>query len=497
MFRLWTVHRLHRWAGLTAGLWLAVLGATGFVLDHRDWRWLWQAGVAEMLVPERILARRDAAAMRLYQVVDAEQRLAGGPAGLWWSDDRGRHWQPTAFGRRAVPHVHQLLRLDGRWVLATDDGLWLSRDNGHNAEPWLLAGHNITALAPRDRHSLFGVEDRSRILVAGLQARQVQWLTLGTISAAELPDRIDLSRLVHDLHFGRGLFRAPWSLWWSDITAIGLCLLPLGGFLYWWLPRYWRRRRQRGRPVGKATRQRLVRWLYRAHAPLIGLLIVIPLLYLSLTGILLDHMSELRGWMKQTRISQPVLPPVYRLPSWQNEIYAIVSQPGTPEQFSVGTRLGLFATRDGGRHFQRVHLAGKQAQFVWTARQDDRLIMLGGMGGPNYLGAYPGSRRPAQAVSWQPLPQGAPMPTDITPDAAGQTVWKTPRGLKVWDGNLFQDHPASLPQLDYVPWFYVMDGLHSGLLIHPQWKWINDATALLAVLLVITGLWRWWKVKWL
>jgi uncharacterized iron-regulated membrane protein len=89
------------------------------------------------------------------------------------------------------------------------------------------------------------------------------------------------------------------------------------------------------------------------------------------------------------------------------------------------------------------------------------------------------------------------MPTDITRDAAGQTLWKTPRGLKVWDGNRFQDHPASLPQLDYVPWFYVMEGLHSGLLIHPQWKWINDAVALLAVLLVITGLWRWWKVKWL
>jgi hypothetical protein len=494
---MWTAHRLHRWAGLGAGLWLAVLGATGLVLDHRDWRWLWQAGVPEALVPERIIAKRDAGAMRLYQVVDAEQRLAGGPAGLWWSNDRGRHWQPTDFGQPGVPYVHQLLRLEGRWVLATNDGLWLTRDKGRSAEPWLLAGHPITALAPRDRHSLFAVEDRSRMLVADLQTRQMQWLTLGTIPAVELPDRIDLSRLVHDLHFGRGLSRAPWSLWWSDITAVGLCLLPLSGFLYWWLPRYWRRRRRRGRLVSKPTRQRLARWLYRAHAPVIGLAIVVPLLYLSVTGILLDHMPELRGWMKQTRLGQPVLPPVYRLPAWQNEIYAIVSRPGVPAQFSVGTRLGLFATRDGGRHFRRVHLAGEQARFVWTARQDDGLIVLGGMGGPNYLGSSPEARRPDQAVSWRPLPQGAPMPTDITRDADGLTLWKTPRGLKAWDGHTFQDYPAALPQLEYVPWFYVMDGLHSGLLIHPQWKWINDAVALLAVVLVVTGLWRWWRVKWL
>jgi len=491
--RRWTAHRLHRWAGLAAGLWLAVLGATGFILDHRDWRWLWQAGVPESLVPERIVAKRDTGAMRLYQIIDTEQRLAGGPAGLWWSEDRGRHWQPTDFGHRGVPHVHQLLRLADYWVLATDDGLWLTDDNGRSAAPWLLAGHNITALAPRDRDSLFGVEDRSRIFVARLGSSEPVWLTLGSIRAEALPKRIDLSRLVHDLHFGRGLFRLPWSLWWSDVTAIGFCLMPLGGFLYWWLPRYWRRRRQGGRPVRKSTKQRLVRWLYRAHAPVLGLLIVIPLLYMSLTGILLDHMPELRGWMKRTHLGQPALPPVYRLPIWRNEIYSLVSQPGNPKRFSVETRLGLFATIDGGRHFQRVLPAGKQARFIWSARQDQGLIMLGGMGGPNYLGRL----RPDQVISWRPLPPGAPMPTDVTRDADGHTVWKTPRGLKFWDGEAFRDSPDNLPRLGHVPWFHVVDGLHSGLLFHPQWKWVNDAVALLAVLLVITGLWRWWKVQWL
>ena len=53
------------------------------------------------------------------------------------------------------------------------------------------------------------------------------------------------------------------------------------------------------------------------------------------------------------------------------------------------------------------------------------------------------------------------------------------------------------PVTDYVPWFYVLDGLHSGVLIHSQWKWVNDFIAVIAIFLVITGLIRWWRKKWI
>ena len=37
-----TVRVIHKWAGLAALAWLSVLGITGWILDHRDWRWTHQ-----------------------------------------------------------------------------------------------------------------------------------------------------------------------------------------------------------------------------------------------------------------------------------------------------------------------------------------------------------------------------------------------------------------------------------------------------------------------
>ncbi len=48
-----------------------------------------------------------------------------------------------------------------------------------------------------------------------------------------------------------------------------------------------------------------------------------------------------------------------------------------------------------------------------------------------------------------------------------------------------------------VPWYFVIEALHSGLLFHAQWKWLNDLFAILAIVLVLTGLVRWWRVKWI
>ena len=33
---------IHKWAGLVGAAWLAVLGLTGFLLDHDSWRWIQQ-----------------------------------------------------------------------------------------------------------------------------------------------------------------------------------------------------------------------------------------------------------------------------------------------------------------------------------------------------------------------------------------------------------------------------------------------------------------------
>jgi len=51
-----------------------------------------------------------------------------------------------------------------------------------------------------------------------------------------------------------------------------------------------------------------MRWLYRLHAPTVGLLVLVPLLYLSVTGILLDHATALRPWMKAALARNPSRP---------------------------------------------------------------------------------------------------------------------------------------------------------------------------------------------
>ena len=503
-----TLHRLHRWSGLFAGLWLAVLGFSGFVLDHRDdWRWLWQGGVSNAWLPQPVVEKSEKGLVRLFQMEGGKPLLAGGPAGLRWRDRAGQ-WQGVLFGDDQ-PRVTALLR-DNRgrgsaWWLATDNGLWhwrraAQRDTGTfsaaglPARPVALAGQHITALTAADEVSLWGVVDRSRVFRYDRQTKHVHWIALSPLRHEALPGNIDLSRLVHDLHFGRGLFSAPYSLLWNDVTGFALLLLPLSGLLYWGLPRIWRRRRKQGMEVNKNHKQRTARWLYRLHGPSLGLVCLFPVVYLSITGIMLDHSTGLRRWMKQTSLSHQWLPPVYGIGSWQNEIYGLLLNDAGDESFSLGTRLGLFTTGDGGRHWRREMLGDKPnertSNFVWTTRQIGSQRFIGGMGGPNY--------QQVDQDTWQRLPRGAHMPTDISLIRDGRSVWKTSRGVFVQDGNnKFTPLPVRLPQAGYVPWFYIFDALHSGVLIHVQWKWVNDLVALLALVLVTSGLIRWWRVKWL
>ncbi len=485
--RHWTAHRVHRWAGLGAGLWLAVLGSTGFVLDHREWAWLWQSGPSPAWVPARIAAPAALGHVRLYRLLDGQRRLAAGPTGLWLSENGGAHWQAvrTPDGE-SLPPVYQLLRTEEGWLLATADGLWKLRLAERLATPWGLAGQRVTAIAPRDPARLWAVVDRSRVMSVDRRTGEFRPVTLPAVPEAILPPTIDLSRWVHDLHFGRGVFAAPWSLLWSDATAIGWILLPLGGMLYWWLPRRFRAQRRAGRPVSGSRRRSWIRWLYRAHAPTVGLLVLVPLAYLSITGILLDHAEALRPWMKSVQLSRTALPPVYDLPAWRGEIRAVLGWPGQPERLSLGTRLGLFTIT--GERLHREPLAEGRAVFVWMARQDEGVWVLGGMGGPNHVRS--GER-------WLPQTPGVHMPTDVTRDSRGRLLWMTRTGLRLSTAKGDRPLDTPVPELGYVPWYYVIEGLHSGMLIHPQWKWINDLIAVLALLLAATGLWRWWRVKWL
>ena len=97
---------------------------------------------------------------------------------------------------------------------------------------------------------------------------------------------------------------------------------------------------------------------------------------------------------------------------------------------------------------------------------------------------------------WRFVKGAGHMPSDVTKTADGEIVWKTHKGVMVGvaDGK-FVNAGAALPLNPGVPWFYVLDGLHSGLFIHPQWKWVNDIVSIMAMLLCVTGCARWIRRK--
>jgi hypothetical protein len=488
----WTLHRLHKWAGLTAAAWLSVLGISGLLLDHRhDWRWLWQSTVADSWLPEEVINKARTGVWRIYQIHPRKQNLqiAGGPHGLWWTENGGTFWKQTRFiqsdGTPTVNATVIVNQSDGLALwLATDNGLWLSRDFGQSAHAIDLIGKNISSLTQGPQASvLLGVENRSRVFQFDTTHYISHWLKLNNLTKDTLPDEINLSRWVHDLHFGRGFVFSPMDLWINDFAGAALLLLPLTGFLFWYLPKRWRAQKPQG--PAPATKKHTMRTLLRAHSSITGIVLSVPILYLAITGIFLDHSQELRKWMKSVAITQTMQTPVYALRSWDGEIHAIAAYPDNPQRISLGTRLGLFTSDDLGESW---HKETSIDGFVWTLKRIGDTLFLGGMGAPNHI---------LQNNTWQIAKGSGHMPTDVTQDIDGYWHWINSKS--VMKGRLNEPYVKTeigIPALSGVPWYYTLDALHSGMLFTPHWKWVNDGFALLAVFLVISGLTRWWRTKW-
>ena len=488
---------MHKWAGLAAGLWLLALGVTGFFLDHRDWGWMWRATVPEALVPDRIIERgRSGGVVRLYRIdpENPDRLLAGGPQGLWWSDDGGSSWSRTAFADMdSPPWVYSIVKDSAAgWEIlwmATNDGVWVSYDGGKSASGVALRGFVVNAMAEgAGPGELLGVVDRSSVFrLTADSGGTIEWLGISPVGASELPEKFSLSRFVHDLHFGRGIFSGASSLLVNDIGGVALVALSVTGFLFWILPRRWKKRRRASRADYK-TRKRTMRRIFGIHTTVFGLIGIAPIVYLSITGILIDHRDVLGHWMRSVEISREWLTPVYDMKSWDGEIYSIAGYPGEPGKLSLGTRGGMYTSSDGGSSWKREALPGATAGFIWSLRRIEDDLFIGGMGSPNLMKSGSGP--------WRVIKGAGHMPSDVTKTADGEIVWKTHKGVmvEVADGK-FVNAGAALPLNPGVPWFYVLDGLHSGLFIHPQWKWVNDIVSIMAILLCVTGCVRWIRRK--
>jgi hypothetical protein len=492
-----TIRAVHKWIGLIGGIWIAVLGLSGLMLDHReDWGWAWRVHIPDTVLPAATVERLKTRHITLAQANPdrPEEWLAGGPNGLWYSDDGGGHWKAAGFdGRREPPMIYSILRDArqgwGKIWLASDDGLWaLSPGPGPlSARRIAYPGRRITALDNgAEAGSLVLVEDRSSIHHFNVDSqREGPARPVDAVTVSGLPAQLSWSRFIFDLHLGRALFDRPLSMAINDFGALAFVLLALTGFAHWLLIKRW----QGARGPSLNTRKRTFTTLYRLHAPLLGLAALLPVLYLSLTGIVMDHRDDLIGTLARNKVDRSKLPPVYGFGSLEREISHIVAYPGEPGKLTVGTRLGALTTHDGGERWRRETGQPLSPGFVWSLKRFGNDLFLGGLGGPSFV-------RPLDGEEWSMVPGLMGMPSDAT---ISDEVWYVISGPSVFVGDLetgVSSQPFNVPLTSHKPLMLLMFELHNGKIFHPQFKWVLDILAVLTIIMIITGPILWWRRKW-
>ncbi|MEE8058153.1 MAG: PepSY domain-containing protein [Pseudomonadales bacterium] len=243
------------------------------------------------------------------------------------------------------------------------------------------------------------------------------------------------------------------------------------------------RKRLRSRSKFRAP---LMRWHRR-----IGVTVSVLVIWLSVTGILLNHSDQLH--LKQVAVEQPLLMSIYG-----------VERP-TPTSYASG---GHWFSHLGGNH---IFLDGEEVAYcsrplsgvVWYRQQfviscGDGLLLMTATGEVvEHLGSAYGFPEPISGLAvmddqlllntmggvvvadpdqlqWQPYQQQ----DSIEWVVANQTPEKLMRQL--------QPHLGS--ELD---WERVLLDLHSGRLGSQFGRWLMDSAAVLLILLACSGVWVW------
>ncbi len=550
---------IHKWAGLIGAAWLAVLSLTGFFLDHDSWRWLMQDKSPAFLTPASLDANSARGVARYLQIDPSDRsiQVTGGPRGLWLSRDGGTTWTATRFLDGDHP---QILAIEPDpavgWSLlwfASDNGVYVSNDQGATARQTALKGEYVTSLAAGSApDELLAVIDKSKIVrFKTEEPAKIDTIELGPLGPLSRVTDVQLNRFVRELHFGKGLVGSATSLVMNDIGGLGMFILSLTGLLYWGLPKWWK---HRAKSVGgatkatKAARRSTIVWLFRAHSATLGVASALMLIYLAVTGIFIGHGRELGGWMKATRIPQAYLTPAFDGSSWAGWIDAIVAYPAMPGAFTIGNRVGMFTTLDNGRSWAREEDAtGKPVGAATRLRRiGDKLLVSGGMAGPSLIrgadqvdhevvvggrggnreagaermggmdhsgmdhahhganggagmsaGQGAGMARRAETAGMGGM-EGMFMPSDVT-RLGDNFVWKSSSKNYVTDadGKEIETFEGKQPFDPGTPGFSWLLRVHMGTIFWSEWRWVNDVFAVLAVFLSVTGLIRWWRQKWM
>ncbi|MDQ7061049.1 MAG: PepSY-associated TM helix domain-containing protein [Sulfurimonas sp.] len=430
------LHKLHKFAGLTAGLVLIILGISGFLINHDKWSFLYTTTFTN--VPQTT-KDADAKLFEAYWInpEDEQHRIVGGKRGIFESFDGAKTFEKmTSLQCLALKSDKQNI------YAATSDGIYILTDAIWT--PFALSESYINALSV-SKTSLVAIIEKHELIHINKADAKVLSRNIVSIEAEKLEESITLSRFVRDLHYGRALFDGDISLLINDYGGIVISLLGMSGYIIWIL-------------IKRKKAPKLTRKLIKMHASWFSILAIVPLLILAVTGIFLDHSKALGKFMGSVTISHSVLPPVYS--SLEHDIWSVDYD---DKSFRIGNRYGVYKSDD----LKTWNLESKGLAYRMIRKENT--LYISGMGSSNriYDGEYKFLKAPF-------------MFRDVSIVNETQKYFAT-CGKCVTGVPTFED--ATL--------YSLMLTLHDGTFFAQWWIWINDYVSVALIVLLITGSTRW------
>lgn len=435
------LHQLHKFAGLSAGLVILLLGITGFFIDHDKWSFLYNTTFK--YTPETV-KKADTKLFEAYWIDpnNQEHYIVGGKRGIFESFDAGQN-----FVLMTPLQCLAIRANNGEVFTATSDGIYQLQKGAW--KQYALSGEYITSISVSNE-KIIAIIDKHELVVIQKANAKVISKNIVAIEASKLKEDIKLSRFVRDLHYGRGLFDGDISLLINDYGAIVISLLAISGYIIWWLIR--------NKKKAKLTRK-LIKW----HANMFTIIAIIPLLILAITGVFLDHSKALAQFMKTTTIPHAMLPPVYD--SLKHDIWS-VDYDG--EVYRIGNRYGVYSSKDLDKWEKEIN------GLAYRMVRNNEVLYVSGMGAPNRI--YDGK--------WNMLPKTPHMFRDVML-AENKVEYFAPCG-----------HCAQkLPKFKDATLYSVLLTLHDGTFFADWWVWVNDYAAFALIVLSITGTLRWYRKR--
>jgi hypothetical protein len=428
-------YKLHKFAGLSAGLVLFILGLTGFLLDHKQWSWLYDVKINNFFLPQSTIEKEN----RLYQThLDFQDKTYIATMRALYVKENNE----TKISLDQVTYDMRIEKETNRLFSATNSGIFVK--NGDNWDIFALKDRNVNAIALANG-KIFASVDKSELYTINTATKEIKALGIADIKREQ--KEITLSRFVRDLHYGRGLFDDGWSLLINDIAALYMVLLAVTG--YWMFVIIRRQKR------GIKSKKSYLKTMIKIHGNPVTIALIIPFFILLVTGIFLDHSGFFRSFMSSTKIPVAIQPPVYE--TLHEDIWSVDYDGKT---FKIGNRIGLFESSDGSTWNEVNH------GFAYKLIRFKENLYISGMGAPNKI---------EQNGSYKVLP-------------------KTPHMFKSLSDERTFNKSFPLHHTN-TSLYTVMLTLHDGTFFASWWIWINDYASIMLFILFVTGSLRYFKKK--